>query len=574
MLAVKSAFLGGMRMPGKRIVIVGGVAAGMSAAAKARRCDESAIITVYERDSHVSYAGCGLPYHIGGVIRRREDLVIVSPAFFKDRFNVEVRVRHEVTHVDPVARTVRVRPLDGDAEYTSDYDELILATGATSFVPPIPGADHPYVFTLRSLHDMERIVSHLARQDMVRAVIVGGGLIGIETAEALVQVGARVTVVEALDRILPFLDWDMAQSALRELEDHEVSVLTSERVLSIEEDAQELLVRTSAGELPANFVLIATGVRPETTLGLAAGVRLGASGAIRVDEYMRTSVDHIWAAGDCADTVHLVTGERVWIPMGSTANKQGRAAGANAARGPSLSFPGVTGTTIVKVMDLHVAKTGLSEGEARRAGLQPLVTHIHATSHAGYYPGAQPLEIKTITDRDSGRLLGAQVMGRAGVDKRIDVLATAVYARLRTEDLLNLDLGYAPPFASAKDPVAIAGLVTGNARAGEFNPVTPAGLFQRLAGGDDGLVILDVRSRAEIVQDGVIKHGLHIPLHDLRGRLRELQPYRDRDLVIVCRAGLRAYLAARILSQNGFDRVFVLSGGILSWRYPLDLLDE
>lgn len=560
-----------MTVSGKRVIIVGGVAAGMSAAAKARRCDESAVITVYERDDHVSYAGCGLPYHIGGIIRRREDLLIVAPAFFRERFNVDVRVRHEVTHVDAFSRTVTVRPLDEGSEYTREYDELILATGATAAVPPIPGVDNPFTFTLRSLRDMDNIMSHLARQRSVQAVIVGGGLIGIETAEVLVQLGARVTVVEAVDRILPFLDWDMSQQAARELERHQVTVLTSQRVLSMAPGGPGVLVQTSSGELPASFVLIATGVRPETTLGRAAGVKLGAAGAIRVDEYMRTSVEHIWAAGDCTDAINLVTGERTWIPMGSTANKQGRAAGANAVRGPQLAFPGVTGTTIVKVMDLHVAKTGLSEGEARRAGLDPLVAHIHAASHAGYYPGAQPLEIKTITHRGDGRLLGAQVVGRAGVDKRIDVLATALYTRMRTEDLAHLDLAYAPPFSSARDPVGLAGLVAGNASAGDITLITASQLNQRLPAGD--LVVLDVRSGKELAQTGQVKGSLHIPLPDLRARLAELWPYRDREVVVICRAGLRAYVAARVLAQSGFSRVYVLSGGILEWHYPLEPAD-
>lgn len=557
-------------MSGKRVIIVGGVAAGMSAAAKARRCDESAVITVYERDHHVAYAGCGLPYHIGGSIRRREDLLIVSPAFFKERFNVEVRVRHQVTHVDPVSRKVMVRPLDAGSEYAGEYDELILATGATAVVPPIPGVDNPFTFTLRSLRDMDTIMSHLSRQRQVEAVIVGGGLIGIESAEVLAQLGARVTVVEALDRILPFLDWDMSQPAARELERHRVTVLTSQRVLSMAPGGPGVLVHTSAGKLPANFVLIATGVRPETTLGRAAGVELGAAGAIRVDEYMRTSVEHIWAAGDCADTVNLVTGERTWIPMGSTANKQGRTAGANAVRGPQLTFPGVAGTTIVKVMDLHVGKTGLSEGEARRAGLDPLVAHIHATSHAGYYPGAQPLEIKTVTHRDNGRLLGAQVVGRAGVDKRVDVLATAIYAGMNTEELANLDLAYAPPFSSARDPVGLAGLVAGNVRAGDVALMTSTELNQRLSKEAGELVVLDVRSGKELAQTGLVKGSLHLPLPELRDRLQELRPYRDREVVVVCRAGLRAYVAARILAQSGFSRVHVLSGGILEWHYSLE----
>lgn len=564
---------GGMDMPGKRVIIVGGVAAGMSAAAKARRCDESAVITVYERDFHVSYAGCGLPYHLGGTIRRREDLLIVAPAFFKERFNVDVRVRHEVTQVDPHARTVTVRPLEKGPEFTAGYDELILATGATSVVPPIPGVDNPFTFTLRSLRDMDGIISHLGRAEAIRAVIVGGGLIGIESAEALVQLGAQVTIVEALDRVLSFLDWDMALSASHELERHRVKVLTSQKVLSISPGGPGVVVHTSSGELPANLVLMATGVRPETTLGRAAGVELGAAKAIKVDQYMRTSVDHIWAAGDCADTIHLVTGERTWIPMGSTANKQGRTAGANAVRGLQLTFPGVTGTTIVKVMDLHVAKTGLGEGEARRAGFDPLVAHIHATSHAGYYPGAQPLEIKTITHREDGRLLGAQVVGRAGVDKRIDVLATAIYARMRTEELADLDLAYAPPFSSARDPVGLAGLVAGNARAGDVALMTSAELNQRMSKEAGTLLVLDVRSARELVQTGRVRGSLHLPLPELRGRLQELQPYRDREVVVICRAGLRAYIAARILAQSGFPRVHVLSGGILEWHYELERAD-
>lgn len=554
-------------MAPKRIVIVGGVAAGMSAAAKARRCSEAVEITVYERDAYVSYAGCGLPYHIGGVIPRREDLVVVTPEFFAERFNVGVKVRHEVRAVDAAARTVRVRDLERGHEFTHDYDELILATGARPFVPPIPGRDLPFVFTLRTLGDMERIIAHLGRHEAVRAAVIGGGLIGIECAEALGELGARVTVVEALDRVLPFLDWDMSQPVVRELEAHEVTVLTSERVLAIEAVNGGGVVHTTADRLPVNLVLIATGVRPETTLAQALGLELGAAGAIRVDEYLRTSREGIWAAGDCADSVQLVSGQRVWLPMGSTANKQGRAAGANAVLGPEIRFPGVLGTTIVKVFALQAAKTGLSATEARNLGLEPVVAHVHATSHASYYPRALPLQIKTVSAPD-GRLLGAQVVGRGGVDKRIDVLATAVYNRMRTEDLAHLDLAYAPPFSSAKDPVVLGGLVAENQRRGDLRLVTAAALERRLAAGDERLLLLDVRSSAERRQDGYLAGDVHIPLHELRSRLGELEPYRGRDIVIVCRAGLRAYLAARILAHNGFRGVSVLSGGLLSWHYP------
>ncbi|MEW6426886.1 MAG: FAD-dependent oxidoreductase [Thermodesulfobacteriota bacterium] len=547
-----------------RLIIVGGVAAGMSAAAKARRCDEEASITVFEKGAAVSYANCGLPYYIGGVIKKRDELLIVDAPFLKERFNIDVRARHEVTAIDAGAKTVTVRNLESGETFIEPYDKLVLAPGADPVLPPIPGRDLPFVFSFKTLADTDALNEFIERQGPRRAVVVGGGLIGVEMVENLAALGMEVTVVEFLPQLLSFLDAEMAEQVALHMRGKGVELLLADKVTAIlPEGAVET---TSGARIPADLVILAVGIRPNTALARMAGCAIGDLGGIAVNERMETSVADIFAAGDCVESLQLVTGKKALVPMGSAANKEGRAAGAN-AMGRNIRIKGFTGTVIVKAFDLAVAKTGLSEAEAVREGMSPVVAYVLDVHHAGYYPGAQLLRIKTVADSTSGRLLGAQVVGGQGVDKRIDVLATAIYAGMQAEDLVHLDLAYAPPYGSARDPVIVSGMLHGNFRDGEWTPVSPAWLAERLAAGAD-LQIVDVRTPGEVRRSGRIPGAIHIPVDGLRQRVGELDP--ERETVLYCAVGLRSYLGSRLLAMKGFRRVRTMTGGIMSWTYPLE----
>ncbi len=547
-----------------QLVIVGGVAAGMSAAAKARRCSEDARIIVFEKGPAVSYANCGLPYYLGGVIRRRQDLLVTDPEFLWQRFRIEAKVQHEVLDVDPAARTVTVRDLIADRTFTQAYDKLVLAPGAEAVLPPVAGADQPFVFVFKTLADTDRLAAFLDERRPQRAVVVGGGLIGVEVAENLVQRGLDVAMVEFLPRPLAFLDPEMAVPVIAHLQAKGVELHLGERVEGIESDGTVALA--SGGKLPADLVVMAVGVRPNLELARRAGLAIGEAGGIVVDEYMQTSDPHILAAGDCVEKVNAVTGKRQLLPMAAAANKEGRAAGAN-AMGRRIAVRPYTGTVIVKVFDLAAAKTGLSEREAAQHGFSPVVSYVLDGHHAGYYPGARLLRLKLVADRDSGRLLGAQAVGEEGIDKRIDVISCAIYNRMRAEELLDLDLAYAPPFGLARDPVIVAGMQFQNVGSGDWLPVSPAWLAERLGTGGD-LQLLDVRTDGEVRRTGVIAGALHIPVDELRDRLTELDP--NRETVVYCAVGLRSYVAARILALRGFADVKVLAGGVLTWPHPLE----
>ncbi|MGD9207595.1 MAG: FAD-dependent oxidoreductase, partial [Syntrophobacterales bacterium] len=457
----------------RKLVIVGGVAGGASAAAKARRCSEEVEIIMYEKGPDISYANCGLPYYLSGVIEKREDLLITSDEFFRRRFQVDARTRSEVIEIDRNSKKVIVKNLNTGQMEEESYDRLILAPGSHPIVPPVPGMDLPFVFSLKTLEDTDRIFNYLQNKNPRRAVVVGGGLIGIEAVENLALKGLKTTVVELAPQVLTFLDWEMAEMVRWHMHQKGINLCLSEGLQSVEEQNGQGLVRTDkGGKIPADLVLVAIGVRPNVDLALSADLELGVTGGIKVNEFMQTSDPDIFAAGDCIETMNLVTGKPVLTPMGSAANKEGRAAGANAL-GRSISVKGFTGTIIVKVFDLTVAKTGLSEREAIAEGYSPLTLYVQPGHHAGYYPGSKPLHIKTVTERESGRLLGAQVIGEEGVDKRVDVFATAIYHQMRLEDLLQLDLAYAPPYSAARDPVIIAGAVGQNYYQGDWDPISP-----------------------------------------------------------------------------------------------------
>ena len=544
-------------MSARKIVVVGGVAGGASAAAKARRTDEAAEITVFERGPYVSFANCGLPYYIGEAIPAREQLLLQSPERFWSRFRIRVQTRHEVLRIDRAGKRVEVKRLADGAIFFEPYDKLILSPGASAIVPELPGLPAANVFTVKTIPDAEAVKAWVAERKPKRAVVVGAGFIGLETAEALQARGLDVTIVEMLPQVLPPLDADVAELVAQHVESRGVHLILSDGIAGLAGgDPATAVILKSGREVPADLVILSIGVRPELQLAREAGLPVGASGGLVVDERQRTTDPDIYAVGDAVETVQLVTGKPTRIPLAGPANKQGRVAGANAAGG-DLTFPGALGTAIVECLGITAAKTGLSEREAAKEGLSHVVTWVHPLDHAGYYPGATPLHLKLITERSTGRLLGAQAVGVHGVDKRIDVLATALLAKLKVADLEDLDLAYAPQFSSAKDPVVMAGFAAANELRGEVATVTWAALLRERP----GVQLVDVRTDPERAT-GYLPGSVHIPIDELRDRLAELD--RSRDTVVYCQAGQRAYFATRILRQSGFERVRNLTGGILS----------
>lgn len=550
-----------------KLVIIGGVAAGASAAAKARRCNEEAEILLFEKGEHISYATCGLPYYLSGVIKKHDDLLVTDAAFFKERFNVDIRTNHEVISINRDRKTVSVRRTDTREEFEESYDKLIYGPGADPIMPPITGLDADFVFTLKTLADTDKIYAFMQEHKPQKAIIIGGGLIGIEAMENFVVAGMEVSIVEFMPQILTFLDPEMAAVALQHAEQKGVKAYLAEKVTNIRREKHAGFVTTDKGTvLEADIVIMAVGVRPNTKLAREAGLAIGDLGGVRVNENMQTSDPDIYAAGDCIESVNIITGKPALIPMGDAANKQGRAAGAN-AMGRSIKVKGFTGTVIVKMFDLAVAKTGFSERDAEKEGFDPQVTYVIDNHHAGYYPGAKVVRLKIVADRKSGRLLGAQAIGAEGVDKRIDVLSTAIYNNMVAEDLIHLDLAYAPPYSSARDPIIVCGAVNQNIQVKDWQPISPPALKEKMAQ-EREMTILDVRTAGELRRLGKIPGAVHIPIDELRNRIDELDS--AKEIVIYCAVGVRSYLGNRILNMKGFTRVKTLTGGFSSWVYPVD----
>jgi len=548
-----------------KVVVVGGVAGGMSFAARARRLAEDAQLVVLERDPYVSYANCGLPYHLGGEIPDRDALLLHTPATLAASLNLDVRTGHEVTAIDPVARTVTVRERATGREYVEGYDALVLSTGATPIVPPIPGADLPQVRMLRTVPDVDALKA-LVDGGARRAVVAGAGFIGLEVAEALKHRGLAVTVVDLADQVLPPLDPEMARTVELALTDAGVEVRTSTSVTAITPgDATgdgTVRVRLSDGsELPADLVLLSVGVRPESLLARAAGLELNERGAVRVDEHLLTSAPGVYAVGDAIEVVDAVTGAPAVVPLAGPANRQGRAAANHLFGRPGGRVP-VLGTAIVRVFDTVAATTGRPEKALRAAGIAHHAIHLHPGHHAGYFPGARPLHLKLVFAPD-GRILGAQITGSEGVDKRIDVIATAIRAGLTVADLAELELAYAPPFGSAKDPVNMAGFAASNLLAGDFAVWHGSDLDTAGRPGAVGAVLLDVRSEREYAT-GHLPGALNIAHTQLRERLGEVPA--GVPVRVYCASGFRSYLALRILRQRGWDDVASLSGGLTTLR--------
>ena len=549
-------------MPTK-IVIVGGVAGGASAAAKARRTNESAEIVIFEKGAYVSFANCGLPYYVGDTIQDRNDLLLQTPERFWTRFRVRVHVLHEVLQIDRKDRCVRVKNLVTQEITSHLYDRLILAPGAGAIVPNIPGIHARNIFTVKTVPDSDAIKTFLIHHSCHRAVVIGGGFIGLETAEALKNRGMRVTIVEKAPQILPPFDPDMGRLVAYHLQEKDVEIIVGDGIKCFHQHgelAQEVELE-SGTRLSMDLAILSIGVRPELKLAREADLEIGVSGGIVVNERQQTSDPDIYAAGDAVESTHLVTGKRARISLAGPANKQGRVAGANAAGG-DLQFHGALGTAIVESMGITAGKTGLAEHEAKAHGFNYFVSVTHPLDHAGYFPGAEVLHIKLVVEHKTGKLLGAQIVGEHGVDKRIDVLATALHAGMRVQDLEQLDLAYAPQFNSAKGPVIMAGFVAANTLRGEVKTITVEELQIKQAA-NGSLQLLDVRSPEEY-QEAHLPQARLVPVDELREHLLELDP--TRETVVYCRVGLRGYFAARILLQHGFTKVYNLTGGYLSFQ--------
>ena len=540
------------------VVIVGGVAGGASCAARLRRLNEDARIVMVERGPHISFANCGLPYHIGGVIEDRENLLIQTPESFQQRFDVDVRTCTEAVDIDPDARTVMLRSLSDNDETELSYDALVLSPGASPFVPPIPGVDLERVHSLRTIPDMDRIIDDCEQTTPDHVTVVGGGFIGVEVAENLIHRDIDVTLVEMNDQLMPNLDSEIAAAVTDACARHGVEVLLQTTVTAIEEGDERLGVRFGSEETrPTDMVVMAVGVRPETALAEQAGLDVGGRGGIVVNHRMQTSQPGIYAIGDAVEVVHRVSGARGPMPLAGPANRQGRLV-ADVICGRDRSYEGPLGTSIIKVFDTTAACTGLSEQIARRHGVDVRVAWVTAKSHASYYPGAESVTLKAIFDPETGQLLGAQGFGKDGVDKRIDVLATAVAAGMDVAELEQLDLAYAPPFSSAKDPVNHLGAVADGILRGDH----PAASWNEVIESDEDRFVLDVRTPEEF-DAGTIPGAVNIPINQLRDRIDELPD--GHTPIVLCKEGLRGYLATRILVQNGYQARNLL-GGYNLWR--------
>jgi len=532
------------------LIIIGGVAGGASAAARARRHSEETRIIVIERGPDVSFANCGLPYHIGGEIKNREDLAIQTPASLRHLLNLDVRTQTEAIAIHPDAREVRIRHLVDGSESTLRYDKLILAPGASPLRPPLPGIDNPLIHTLRNLQDMDRIKN--AAENAREISIIGAGFIGLEMAEQLHRIGKRVSLIELRPQVLPQLDAEIARPLERALEEKGVKLVLGDGIAGFEAFEGGLHVKLESGRsIAADLVILSIGVRPDSELARAAGLTLGPRGHVRVDGHQLTSDPNIYAVGDVCETMDRILGTRAAIPLGGPANRQGRTAADHFHLGErALPYPGSIGTAIVRVFGQSAGITGYSESRLRADGIPYQAVTVNGPSHASYFPGAETITLKIVWNPDDGRILGAQASGKDGVDKRLDIIATALQGRLGIDDLAHLELAYAPPFGNAKDVVNVAGFAAGNIRDGLLKPVAA------LAEADGGQII-DVRPAA-VAATQAVPGAKNIPLTELRERLSEIDP--KQPVFTICQMGKTSYFAARILANHGFDARSILGG--------------
>lgn len=549
-----------------KVVIVGGVAGGATAAARIRRLDEQAEIIVFERSGYVSYANCGLPYYIGGVITDPEELTLQTPGSFWQRFHIDVRVKSEVTKIDPQNKTVTVRDLDSGRVYTENYDKLLLSPGARPTVPRLSGVDLDGVFSLRTVEDTFRIREFVEQRKPKSVVISGGGFIGLEMAENLAEQGIHVTIVQRPKQVLAPLDADMASILHGTLRRHGVTLKLGSSVAGFEKDGDTLKTLLENEEpLSSDMVLLAIGVTPDTALAKDAGLELGIKGSIVVNDRMETSASDVYAVGDAVEVKHLVSGKKALISLAGPANKQGRIAADNICGGDSR-FAGSMGSSVLKLFDLTAASTGLNEKTAQASEIDYGKVVLSPNAHASYYPGARNMTMKVLYEKGSLKLLGAQIVGYEGVDKRIDVLATAIQAGMDAVWLKDLDLAYAPPYSSAKDPVNMAGYMIENIETGKVKQF----FIEDLDGlkGNSGITLLDTRTDGEY-RRGHLEGTLHIPVDDLREHLEEIP--KEKPVYVMCQSGLRSYIACRILTGYGYD-CYNFSGGY--GFYKSVVLDE
>lgn len=541
-------------MKQKKVVIIGGVAGGASAAARLRRLDENAHIVVVERGPYISFANCGLPYYLGGTIQDRAALTLQTPESFKARFNVDVRVFSEAVSIQPDNKTITIHNHNTGEEYEESYDSLILSMGADAAMPPIPGIDSKKVFTVRNIPDTVAVKTYIEEHQAKKAVVAGGGFIGLEVAENLRDLGMDVTLVEMADQVIPSIDADMAAQVHGHMRQKGLHLLLGSALQKIEDTETGVSLTVNGEPIDADLLVMAIGVRPASEIAVKAGLPANAKGALIVNSAMETGVDGIYAVGDLIEITHFVTGEKGYIPLAGPANKQGRIAADNICGIPSR-YTGTQGSSILKVFDLAVASTGITEKTAKALHLNYEKSFTFSANHATYYPGATNMSIKTLFEKDTGKILGAQIVGNDGVDKRCDVFATAIRAGMTAKDLTELELCYAPPFGSAKDPVNMAGYVIENMMSGLVKTFHWHDIEK--ISKDPGAFLLDTRNPMEYLA-GTIPGFVNIPLDSLRDRLDEIP--KDKTIYVTCQIGLRGYIAARILMQNGYD-VYNLSGG-------------
>jgi len=540
----------------KKIVIIGGVAGGATAAARLRRLKERAKIIIIERGEHISFANCGLPYHIGWVISDRRNLLLQTPESFQQRFNVEVRVETEAISIDRKNKTVELKKVGSGEIYNESYDKLILAPGAVPVIPDVSGLDAPGIFTLRNMSDMDKIQEYIRKNEPRSVVVAGGGFIGLEMAENLMEVGLDVSVIQSSDQVISPIDFEMACEVHDHLRQNGVSLYLNSGLKSIKEQNGALTIEMSnGGALSADMLILAIGVKPDSKLAKEAGLDVNERGGILTDKFMRTSDPDIYAAGDAVVVTDFVTGQSAIIPLAGPANKQGRIAADNICGGKSV-YTGTQGSLVIKIFDMTVAATGINEKTAKRLGLDYDKVFLWLPAHAGYYPGAMPMSMKVIFEKGSGRILGAQIVGYDGVDKRCDVIAVAIRAKMTAYDLTRLEMCYAPPYSSAKDPVNIAGYAIENVLTGKVKNFhwDEVDKLPR----DGSVTLLDVRFPLEAAHGGSVDGFINIPLDFLRKDIKSLD--KTKPVYVHCHSGMRSYQAARILSQKGFT-VYNLSGG-------------
>lgn len=529
----------------QKVIIVGGVAGGATAAAKLRRISEEVEIILIERGEYISFANCGLPYYIGETIKERGKLLVQTVKGMSERFNMDIRNLSEVIAIDSENKKVTIKNLQTDEIYNESFDKLLLSPGAKPIVPPIPGLEeNETLFTLRNIPDTDKIKSYVDNQNPKSAVVIGGGFIGIEMAENLAERGIEVTIIEMANQIMAPIDFEMASILHNHLIDKGVKLILENGVQSFADNGGKINL-SDGTEIETDMTILSIGVKPENELAKSAGLTLGERGGIIVNEYLQTSNKDIYAVGDAVEVVDYISSMKAMIPLAGPANRQGRIA-ANNMMGKKEKYQGTLGTSIAKVFDLTVASTGNNEKTLRRLGIPYEVVHIHPSSHAGYYPGAAPISLKLIFDQETGRIFGAQAVGADGADKRIDVIATAIKGGLTVEDLTHLELSYAPPYSSAKDPVNMAGYVATNVIEGELEQVQWHEVDEIIA---DGGLLIDVREPEER-ENGFIAGSMNITLNELREKLDTLP--KDQTIYVSCQVGLRGYLASRILKNNGY----------------------